>query len=102
MCMNFTTWLRICVSLKLETSSAGKIDFDVVSVCVCADGSDIPVSVEQQRGTLHFTKVTRADAGNYTCLASNDQQGEIRAVVQLTVAGTAETQLHSNTRASCG
>lgn len=98
--MNFTTWLRNCVSLKLETTGAGKIDFDVV--CVCADGSDIPVSVEQQKGTLHFTKVARADAGNYTCLASNDQQGEIRAVVQLTVAGTAETRLHSNTRASCG
>ncbi len=52
-----------------------------------ADGSDIPAWVEQKGGTLHFTTVTRADAGNYTCLASNSQQGEIRAVVQLTVAG---------------
>uniref|UniRef100_A0A8C1MMB8 Protein tyrosine kinase 7a n=1 Tax=Cyprinus carpio TaxID=7962 RepID=A0A8C1MMB8_CYPCA len=52
------------------------------------DGSDIPAWVEQRSGTLHFTTVTRADAGNYTCLASNSQQGEIRAVVQLTVAGT--------------
>lgn len=50
------------------------------------DGSDMAVWVEQQRGSLHFTTVTRADAGNYTCLATNDQQGEIRAVVQLTVA----------------
>uniref|UniRef100_A0A9J7ZEQ0 Protein tyrosine kinase 7a n=1 Tax=Cyprinus carpio carpio TaxID=630221 RepID=A0A9J7ZEQ0_CYPCA len=50
------------------------------------DGSDIPAWVEQRSGTLHFTTVTRADAGNYTCLASNSQQGEIRAVVQLTVA----------------
>ncbi len=53
-----------------------------------ADGSDIPAWVEQKGGTLHFTTVTRADAGNYTCLASNSLQGEIRAVVQLTVAGT--------------
>uniref|UniRef100_A0A672SX11 Inactive tyrosine-protein kinase 7-like n=1 Tax=Sinocyclocheilus grahami TaxID=75366 RepID=A0A672SX11_SINGR len=50
------------------------------------DGSDIPAWVEQKGGTLHFSTVTRADAGNYTCLASNSQQGEIRAVVQLTVA----------------
>uniref|UniRef100_A0A9J8BHH3 Inactive tyrosine-protein kinase 7 n=2 Tax=Cyprinus carpio TaxID=7962 RepID=A0A9J8BHH3_CYPCA len=50
------------------------------------DGSDVPVWVEQKGGTLHFSTVTRADAGNYTCLASNSQQGEIRAVVQLTVA----------------
>uniref|UniRef100_A0A8C1T5D3 Inactive tyrosine-protein kinase 7 n=1 Tax=Cyprinus carpio TaxID=7962 RepID=A0A8C1T5D3_CYPCA len=50
------------------------------------DGSDLPVWVEQKGGTLHFSTVTRADAGNYTCLASNSQQGEIRAVVQLTVA----------------
>uniref|UniRef100_A0A9J8AV57 Protein tyrosine kinase 7a n=1 Tax=Cyprinus carpio carpio TaxID=630221 RepID=A0A9J8AV57_CYPCA len=51
-----------------------------------ANGSDVPVWVEQKGGTLHFSTVTRADAGNYTCLASNSQQGEIRAVVQLTVA----------------
>ncbi|KAL0159279.1 hypothetical protein M9458_043004, partial [Cirrhinus mrigala] len=49
-------------------------------------GSDVPAWVEQKGGTLHFTTVTRADAGNYTCLASNSLQGEIRAVVQLTVA----------------
>ncbi|MCJ8737770.1 hypothetical protein PDJAM_G00027900 [Pangasius djambal] len=51
-----------------------------------ADGSEIPAWVEQNGGTLHFSKVTRADAGNYTCVASNSLQGEIRAVVQLTVA----------------
>ncbi|XP_051978070.1 inactive tyrosine-protein kinase 7-like [Xyrauchen texanus] len=50
------------------------------------DGSDIPAWVGQHGSTLRFTAVTRADAGNYTCLASNSQQGEIRAVVQLTVA----------------
>ncbi|XP_062868727.1 inactive tyrosine-protein kinase 7a [Trichomycterus rosablanca] len=51
-----------------------------------ADGSSIPARVEQNGGMLHFTTVTRADAGNYTCLASNKLQGEIRAMVQLTVA----------------
>ncbi|XP_055073615.2 inactive tyrosine-protein kinase 7a [Misgurnus anguillicaudatus] len=50
------------------------------------DGSNFTSSVEQQGGTLNFTTATRADAGNYTCIASNNQQGEIRAVVQLTVA----------------
>ncbi|KAF4083268.1 hypothetical protein AMELA_G00138020 [Ameiurus melas] len=51
-----------------------------------ADGNEIPSWVEQNGGTLHFSKVTRADAGNYSCVASNSLQGEIRAVVQLTVA----------------
>lgn len=55
-----------------------------------ADGSEIPAWVEQNGGTLHFSKVTRADAGNYSCVASNSLQGEIRAVVQLTVAGTVQ------------
>lgn len=40
-------------------------------------------------GTLHFSRVTRDDAGNYTCIASNGLQGQIRAHVQLTVAGAA-------------
>lgn len=38
-------------------------------------------------GNLHFSRVTRDDAGNYTCIASNGLQGQIRAHVQLTVAG---------------
>lgn len=38
-------------------------------------------------GTLQFEKVTRSDAGNYTCIASNRPQGEIRAYVSLTVGG---------------
>lgn len=65
-----------------------------IKTCVClfvvppADGSEIPSWVEQNGGVLHFSKVARADAGNYTCMASNSLQGEIRAVVQLTVAGS--------------
>ncbi|KAK7909881.1 hypothetical protein WMY93_014565 [Mugilogobius chulae] len=51
-----------------------------------ADGGDLPSHVEQKNGQLHFTKVTRSDAGNYSCLASNRQQGEIRALVSFTVA----------------
>ncbi|KAJ8378815.1 hypothetical protein AAFF_G00233840, partial [Aldrovandia affinis] len=50
------------------------------------DGSEIPPHVEQRGGVLHFTKVTRSDAGNYTCTASNSLQGELRAMVQITVA----------------
>ncbi|KAM6956510.1 inactive tyrosine-protein kinase 7 [Aplochiton taeniatus] len=50
------------------------------------DGGELPPHVEQRNGQLHFTKVTRGDAGNYTCIASNSLQGEIRAVVSLTVA----------------
>ncbi|KAG7492855.1 hypothetical protein MATL_G00019530 [Megalops atlanticus] len=51
-----------------------------------ADGSEIPPRVEQRGGVLHFSKVTRSDTGNYTCVASNTLQGEIRAIVHLTVA----------------
>nr|XP_019951254.1 PREDICTED: inactive tyrosine-protein kinase 7 [Paralichthys olivaceus] len=51
-----------------------------------ADGGALQPRVEQRNGQLQFTKVTRSDAGNYTCIASNSLQGEIRAVVTLTVA----------------
>lgn len=49
-------------------------------------GGELPPHVDQKNGQLHFTKVTRSDAGNYTCIASNSLQGEIRAVVSFTVA----------------
>ncbi|KAI1896945.1 hypothetical protein AGOR_G00100110 [Albula goreensis] len=52
------------------------------------DGSEIPPRVEQNGGALHFSKVTREDTGNYTCIASNSLQGEIRANVQLTSSGS--------------
>jgi hypothetical protein len=52
-----------------------------------ADGSQLPEHVVQTGGVLHFALVTRDDAGNYTCLASNSLQGQITAAVQLTVAG---------------
>ncbi|KAL1006152.1 hypothetical protein UPYG_G00068510 [Umbra pygmaea] len=51
-----------------------------------ADGSELPEYVVQTAGVLHFSKVTRDDAGNYTCIASNSLQGQITAPVQLTVA----------------
>uniref|UniRef100_A0A7N6AV26 Protein tyrosine kinase 7 (inactive) n=1 Tax=Anabas testudineus TaxID=64144 RepID=A0A7N6AV26_ANATE len=51
-----------------------------------ANGRELQPHVEQRNGQLHFTKVTRSDAGNYTCIASNSLQGEIRALVTLTVA----------------
>ncbi|XP_029030782.1 inactive tyrosine-protein kinase 7 [Betta splendens] len=51
-----------------------------------ADGQELPPHVEQRNGQLHFTKVTRSDAGDYSCIASNSRQGEIRALVTLIVA----------------
>uniref|UniRef100_A0A8K9WMW4 Protein tyrosine kinase 7a n=1 Tax=Oncorhynchus mykiss TaxID=8022 RepID=A0A8K9WMW4_ONCMY len=51
-----------------------------------ANGSELPENVVQTGGVLHFALVTRDDAGNYTCLASNSLQGQITAAVQLTVA----------------
>uniref|UniRef100_A0A8C6TLX7 Inactive tyrosine-protein kinase 7 n=1 Tax=Neogobius melanostomus TaxID=47308 RepID=A0A8C6TLX7_9GOBI len=51
-----------------------------------ADGGELPSHMEQKNGQLHFTKVSRSDAGNYTCIASNRLQGEIRAFVSLNVA----------------
>ncbi|XP_033000825.1 inactive tyrosine-protein kinase 7 [Lacerta agilis] len=50
------------------------------------DGSSLPARVSQNAGNMSFRKVTRSDAGKYTCIASNGPQGEIRATVQLTVA----------------
>ncbi|XP_024153696.1 inactive tyrosine-protein kinase 7 [Oryzias melastigma] len=51
-----------------------------------AGGGELLPHVEQRNGQLQFTKVTRSDAGNYTCIASNSLQGEIRALVTLIVA----------------
>ncbi|XP_020652559.3 inactive tyrosine-protein kinase 7 [Pogona vitticeps] len=50
------------------------------------DGSSLPNWVRHTAGNLQFQKVSRSDAGNYTCIASNGPQGEIRATVHLTVA----------------
>ncbi|XP_073729712.1 inactive tyrosine-protein kinase 7 [Misgurnus anguillicaudatus] len=50
-----------------------------------ADGRALPPRVHQLNGVLHFSKVTRADGGNYTCVAFNSVQGEIRAHINLTV-----------------
>lgn len=52
-----------------------------------ADGSSLPSHVSHNAGILSFHKVSRSDSGNYTCIASNSPQGEIRATVQLVVAG---------------
>ncbi|XP_056617372.1 inactive tyrosine-protein kinase 7 [Triplophysa dalaica] len=49
------------------------------------DGRDLPPHMHQQNGVLRFSTVTRADGGNYTCVAFNSVQGEIRAHVNLTV-----------------
>lgn len=53
---------------------------------VKSDGADLPSHVSSQAGHLHFRRVSRSDAGNYTCTASNSLQGEIRASVSLLVA----------------
>uniref|UniRef100_A0A8C1T0V0 Protein tyrosine kinase 7 (inactive) n=1 Tax=Cyprinus carpio TaxID=7962 RepID=A0A8C1T0V0_CYPCA len=58
-----------------------------------ADGADLPSHVSQMNGVLHFSTVTRADAGNYTCVASSSTQGEIRAHVHLTVGVHVEFKL---------
>ncbi|XP_062851477.1 inactive tyrosine-protein kinase 7 [Trichomycterus rosablanca] len=55
-----------------------------------ADGSSLPSHVKQKNGTLHFGEVMQSDAGNYTCVASNSLQGEIRAYVFLTVGDYTE------------
>ncbi|XP_072356376.1 inactive tyrosine-protein kinase 7-like [Scyliorhinus torazame] len=49
------------------------------------DGSRISPHIRQEAGLLHFTKVTKSDAGHYVCVASNSQ-GRIRAPVHLIVA----------------
>ncbi|XP_061817189.1 inactive tyrosine-protein kinase 7 [Nerophis lumbriciformis] len=81
-----------------QTSQCLELDNDITIQCSAkgrerptirwtkADGGDLPPHVEQKNGQLHFSKVTRSDAGNYTCIASNSLQGEIRAFVSLTVA----------------
>lgn len=62
--------------------------FEQVShVRLSTDGADLPSHVRQTNGVLQFSTVTRADGGNYTCVASSSAQGEIRAHVHLTVGG---------------
>uniref|UniRef100_A0A673CF58 Inactive tyrosine-protein kinase 7 n=1 Tax=Sphaeramia orbicularis TaxID=375764 RepID=A0A673CF58_9TELE len=77
-----------CLELDKEVtvtcSATGRQNPTVRFVCLWM--SKLPPHVEQKNGQLHFTKVTRSDAGNYTCIASNSLQGEIRAVVSFTVA----------------
>ncbi|XP_056409485.1 inactive tyrosine-protein kinase 7 [Hyla sarda] len=51
-----------------------------------SDGIPLPSHVDSEAGHLHFRRVSRSDAGNYTCTASNSQQGEIKASVTLVVA----------------
>uniref|UniRef100_A0A671NQ10 Inactive tyrosine-protein kinase 7-like n=1 Tax=Sinocyclocheilus anshuiensis TaxID=1608454 RepID=A0A671NQ10_9TELE len=68
--------------------------FELVShVCVSADGADLPSHVNQMNGVLRFSTVTRADGGNYTCVASSSAQGEIRAHIHLTVGVHVEFKL---------
>ncbi|XP_051508295.1 inactive tyrosine-protein kinase 7-like isoform X1 [Myxocyprinus asiaticus] len=57
------------------------------------DGSALSSHVSQMNGVLQFRTVIRADAGNYTCVAFNSMQGEIRAHVQLTVGVHIEFKL---------
>ncbi|XP_078068287.1 inactive tyrosine-protein kinase 7 isoform X2 [Mustelus asterias] len=69
---------------KCQSSTpAGTIE-ETVRVHVL-DGSRISPHIRQEAGLLHFTKVTKSDAGYYACVASNSQ-GEIRAPVRLIVA----------------
>uniref|UniRef100_A0A673IBL6 Inactive tyrosine-protein kinase 7-like n=1 Tax=Sinocyclocheilus rhinocerous TaxID=307959 RepID=A0A673IBL6_9TELE len=58
-----------------------------------ADGADLPSHVSQMNGVLRFSTVTRADRGNYTCVASSSAEGEIRAHVHLTVGVHVEFKL---------
>ncbi|TEA42423.1 hypothetical protein DBR06_SOUSAS1810220, partial [Sousa chinensis] len=69
---------------------------------VRADGSSLPEWVTDNAGTLHFARVTRNDAGNYTCIASNGLQGQIRAHVQLTVAGATVQGAGAGAGRPCG
>lgn len=66
------------------------------------DGSSLPEWVTDNAGTLHFARVTRNDAGNYTCIASNGLQGQIRAHVQLTVAGATVQGAGAGAGGPCG
>ncbi|XP_007896436.2 inactive tyrosine-protein kinase 7 [Callorhinchus milii] len=52
---------------------------------VKTDGTALAPHISQESGALNFIKVTKKDAGKYTCIASNSQQGEIKANVRLIV-----------------
>uniref|UniRef100_A0A8U8CGQ6 Protein tyrosine kinase 7 (inactive) n=1 Tax=Geospiza parvula TaxID=87175 RepID=A0A8U8CGQ6_GEOPR len=105
------TWYRNGVSIsedsRFEISENGTLRINNVEVydgtmykCVsstpagsiegyargCTYGSSLPSHVSHNAGILSFHKVSRSDSGNYTCIASNRPQGEIRATVQLVVA----------------
>ncbi|XP_067092530.1 inactive tyrosine-protein kinase 7 [Osmerus mordax] len=76
--------LELEKDLHVQCSATGREPPTVL--WTAAGGAELPSHLHQRNGQLHFTKVTRSDAGNYTCTASNSLQGEIRAQVSLTVA----------------
>ncbi|XP_064173136.1 inactive tyrosine-protein kinase 7-like [Anguilla rostrata] len=75
--------LELNQEVSVQCSATGRQPPSIL--WVRTDGSQIPPHVEQRNGVMHFLKVTRGDAGNYTCVASNELQGAIRTTVHLSV-----------------
>ncbi|XP_063708457.1 tyrosine-protein kinase-like otk [Culicoides brevitarsis] len=76
----------------LELNSIGKVHCKAQGTpsptirWVFGEDSPLPSHATSENGTLVFDKVRFDDKGNYTCIASNAEQGEIRASVAITVA----------------
>lgn len=76
----------------LELNSTGKVHCKAQGTptplirWVFNEDSNLPSHATSENGTLVFEKVRFEDKGNYTCIAANEEQGEIRATVQISVA----------------
>lgn len=49
--------------------------------------SPVPEGSQDADGTLHFVGVKQSDRGQYTCIASSDDQGVINATIDVDIVG---------------
>lgn len=82
----------VLTNTKLDLGSPGKIAChaegrSAPSIRWLKDGhSDLPSYIHDVEGVLHIRSVHYSDAGNYTCIATNEQ-GTINTTIRVDIVG---------------